>query len=153
VPVLAVPLRVDTPVDEVQRVLAAVGLDRATDAVATTAVSLARELAVPVMLLHVVPEVHAARVAEEAEHAALRLQGAGARAYLEELAGRLGGEPRPAIEVRVGTPAEQIAAAAAELPGTLLVLGTGATEGRRRPGTVAYRVLSLCDAPVLAVPG
>ena len=151
-PVLAVPLRQDAGTLEVRRVIAAVELSASSDPVVDTAVAVARELSLAVTLLHVVPRVHAAPTAAEAVDAALQLQASGARGHLADLATRVGHEVPVDIDVRVGSPAEQIAAAATEPPRAVVVIGAGSAGAHRRPGSVAYRVLSQSDAPVLAVP-
>lgn len=152
VQVLVVPLSDTTVQPDPQRIVASIQIGAPIDAVVKAAVALARTLSVPLTLLHVVSRVHGASTAADAVEAAARRQAADARGYLSDLASRIGGEVPTGIEVRIGGAAEQIAAMAAEFPGAVIVIGAGGTD-THRPGSVAYRVLSLCDAPVLTVPG
>jgi nucleotide-binding universal stress UspA family protein len=69
---------------------------------------------------------------------------------LAELASTLGA-PAPAVQVRVGEVAEVVGAAATDHASTLIVLGLDGRDGHR-PGTHAYRILTLAKTPVLAIP-
>jgi hypothetical protein len=74
-----------------------------------------------------------------------------ARQHLEGVARRVTGTA-PTVVVSVGEPEEQVAAAAVQQAGALVVVGLGEGELLRRPGSVAYRILCLSTVPVLAVP-
>ena len=52
----------------------------------------------------------------------------------------------------MGSPPEQVAAAARDHAGTLLVVGLDGDAPLGRVGSTAYRIVCLSDAPVLAVP-
>jgi hypothetical protein len=55
------------------------------------------------------------------------------------------------VQVRVGEVAEVVGAAATDHASTLIVLGLDGRDGHR-PGTHAYRILTLAKTPVLAIP-
>jgi nucleotide-binding universal stress UspA family protein len=161
VPVLAVPLPEsaaagaestrdsEAGVPEIQIVIASVELDASAEAVIGHAVSFARGFGLPVMLLHVVPPVEGMPRAVEAARAAERLHETNAQARLAELADHIGGDVE--VEIRSGSAAEEIAAAAAARH-ALVTIASGGEHGHHRPGSIAYRVLCLSEAPVLAVP-
>ena len=149
VPVLAVPLGGDAA-GSPRRIVASVDLE--DDRVARAAVALGGELSLPVSLVRVVRPVDAAAgSAAAAAEESTRQRVSDARTALSALAARLGDSSIQEIEVRAGSPAEQIAALA-DAPGSLIVIGSGSTADHRRPGSTAYRVLSLSAAPVLAIP-
>lgn len=133
-------------------VVAAVDFDASAKAVIRHATALAAEFRVPLTLVHVVSPLAALPqyLSAVGEAEAARRQEAQAR--LDEEAARI----RPGVpvrtEVRIGSPAEEIVAVAGEDSGQIVV--TGIVGGRllHRPGSTAYRVLSLSSVPVLAVP-
>jgi nucleotide-binding universal stress UspA family protein len=173
VPVLAVPspesadtggasnTASETSVPDIDVVIASVELDDSAEAVIGHAVSFARAFGLPLILLHVVPPVEGMPRAVEAARAAERRHEANAQARLSQLAGRVGsGQDLAAtpeqlkeveVEVRCGPAAEEIAAAAASRH-ALVTISSGGDNAHHRPGSIAYRVLCLSDAPVLAVP-
>ena len=58
----------------------------------------------------------------------------------------------PAVIVRSGTPADEIADVAASMEDLVIILGLGGGWMLHRPGSTAYRVLCLSTVPVLALP-
>jgi nucleotide-binding universal stress UspA family protein len=157
VPAVAVPLPDAgdaAGVPRIREVIAAVEMDHTAEAIAEHAATVAESLGLPLVLLHVVAPVHGAPRTAEAAAEATRLHEAGAQARLAELAARAGAVTpgRPvAVEVRSGPAAEEIAAAAAARQ-ALVTIASGGNDEHHRPGSIAYRVLCLCDLPVLAVP-
>jgi nucleotide-binding universal stress UspA family protein len=162
VPVLAVPLpessgsddgpdMSDSGVPDIDVVIASVELDESAEAVIGHAVSFAKGFELPLTLLHVVPPVEGMPRAVEAARAAERLHETNAQARLNELSSRIGSEIEVEVEVRCGPAAEEIAAAAASRH-ALVTITSGGDNVHHRPGSIAYRVLCLSDAPVLAVP-
>ena len=160
VPVLAVPLPEsagtgaerapdsDAGVPDIDVVIASVELDASAEAVIGHAVSFAKGFGLPVTLLHVVPPVEGMPRAVEAARAAERLHETNAQTRLAELAGRIRGEVE---EARWRGSPEAIAAAAATRH-ALVTITSGGGNAHHRPGSIAYRVLCLSEAPVLAVP-
>jgi nucleotide-binding universal stress UspA family protein len=128
VPVLAVPAGdslagTESVAERIGRVMAPVDFsDRSIDDV-RVAHELAEGLAVPLLVLHVVSTA------------------LGTGSQIETL-------------VTTGSPADEIGVIAAEHHVGLIVMGLVGTSGAlgTRPGTVAYRVLCLATAPVLALP-
>jgi nucleotide-binding universal stress UspA family protein len=163
VPVLAVPLPEsagtgaepapdsEAGVPDIDVVIASVELDASAEAVIGHAVSFARGFGLPVTLLHVVPPVEGMPRAVEAARAAERLHETNAQTRLAELAGRIRGQVEVEVEIRCGSAAEEIAAAAATRH-ALVTITSGGENAHHRTGSIAYRVLCLSEAPVLAVP-
>lgn len=163
VPVLAVPLadrdRVTIARDgatfDLCRIMAPIdfGDQSATDA--RIALALAKEFGLPLVLIHVVTQVRAAPRWQESLSAQQRIVLAEAKDKLGRLAAGLGTDVPLEQLVPVGSPADEIAAAAAEHDVGLIVMGlrgAGGLLSSRRPGTIAYRVLTLVRTPVLALP-
>ena len=163
VPVLAVPLPESeesksstgtaqgTGVPDIDVVIASLELDASAEAVIGHAVAFAKAFELPLTLLHVVPPVEGVPRAVEAARAAERLHETNAQAGLNELASRIGSGLKVEVEVRSGSAAEEIAAAAASRH-ALVTIASGGDNTHHRPGSIAYRVLCLSEAPVLAVP-
>jgi nucleotide-binding universal stress UspA family protein len=163
VPVLAVPLpeseesgatgdtAAGTGVPDIDAVIASVELDDSADAVIGHALAFAKDFELPLTLLHVVPPVEGMPRAVDAARAAERLHEANAQARLSDLASRIALDLRADVEVRCGPAAEEIAAAAAARH-ALVTITSGGTNAHHRPGSIAYRVLCLSEAPVLTVP-
>jgi nucleotide-binding universal stress UspA family protein len=161
-PVLAVPPQTKdpAPADEsranlpVDRVLAATDFSGTSLRAVAWAADLARDLGVPVVLAHVVgaptvPPQWQPLMVESADARAGE-----ARAKLEDLAQRAcTGHPYEVL-VTVGRPADAIASAAEERHAGIIVMGLTSEGGplSRRPGSIAYRVLSLAAVPVAVVP-
>src|SRR6185503_6648863 len=108
-----------------------------------------REMSVPLVLAHVVtpadvpPQWQSYVGDADAERAAL------ARERLAALAAHLPGTPGCDTVVAVGRPADAIASIAKERGAGLIVVGLSGDHGvlAHRPGSIAYRVLSLAQVP------
>ncbi|HSC27763.1 MAG TPA: universal stress protein [Vicinamibacterales bacterium] len=133
-------------------VVAAVEFDGTLDAVVRHARAFCDEFDLPLTLVHVVRPLRALPQYTDALGAAQEARIQEARARLEEVAATRGDRRRVGTEVRTGAPDEEIAAAASASPGRIVVIGTGGGRMLHRPGSTAYRVLSLSSCPVLAVP-
>ena len=162
IPVLAVPLsepeqvslEASGPVFTLKRSLSAVDFGETSIGAARIGAQLCHTLGIPLLLVHVVVPFHVApRLRESLEaHDRDRVDTAGKR--LDQLAGALRDGAVVEAAVAVGRPAEQIAALAAERDAGLVIMGLRNARGilSPRPGSIAYRVLCLAHAPVLAVP-
>jgi nucleotide-binding universal stress UspA family protein len=134
-------------------IVAAVHLDDAARPVLEHAKAFANEFQIPLGVLHVVPAVQALPQYTDALAAAQADRIERATARLQAEVAELKMAVTPAIEVRAGDVAHEIAEFVKTKPGILLAIGTGGTRLLHRPGSTAYRVLSLTTAPVLAIPG
>jgi universal stress protein A len=154
-PVLAVPL-VDDRLTVIQApliangpILAPVDFSPESRAAARAAAGLARALSLPLLLVHAVAVPNATTLGWR--------DGSGDPAILlSELAAGIGTDVSVEVHLVEGEPAEQIARLAREQRCALVVMSLGSSAMRarhRRPGSVAYRVLCLAPAPVLALPG
>jgi nucleotide-binding universal stress UspA family protein len=155
VPVLAVPLPDREPCGVelgFSSVLAGIDLEAASADVASRAASLAAFFGVPLTLVHVVPALQVAPRWIERRDAAQAARVQEARTELEAVARRLPDADRVRVLVKVGSPADEIPAAAAEMPHALIVIGRGPGGPLHRPGSVAYRVLCQAQTPVLTNP-
>jgi nucleotide-binding universal stress UspA family protein len=163
VPVLAVPLaereRInltpDGPEFDLCRIMAPVDFGEQSEAHARVARDLAQDFGVPLVLIHVVTQVRAPERWQESLTARERIALAEGKDRLERLASSLGTAVTLERLVPVGAPADEIAAAAAEHEVGLIVMGLRGAGGllrSERPGTIAYRVLTLVGTPVLALP-
>jgi nucleotide-binding universal stress UspA family protein len=151
VPVLAVTAREsDEPAPRFTGVLAAVEFDAYFESVIRHAVALASELDLPLTILHVVRPLSALPQYTAALGAAQEERIRAAQSRLDEAAATLPARGR--TEVLTGAPAETIAARAREPERQIVVLGIGGGRLLHRPGSTAYRVLSLANAAVLTVP-
>ena len=118
------------------------------------AVDVARELASPLLLVHVVEPIAVAPqwqpYIEDADHARV----ADARAQLEQLTTQSAGSVASESLIESGRPADSIASIADRRRAGVIVMGLASSQGPlgSRPGSIAYRVLSLAKAPVLVVP-
>ncbi len=149
VPVMAVPGAERDGAVALAQVLAAVDVDDTSERTATRAAEIAQHLGVPLGLVHVVAPLPTGWRWVDTLEASTPLRVKRARVRLNEIAKAL--NVVADVDVRVGAPAEQVAAAARERPGTLLVVGLdGGALGR--VGSTAYRIVCLSEAPVLAVP-
>jgi nucleotide-binding universal stress UspA family protein len=131
-------------------VVAAIDFDAAAAHVARHAAALAAELDVPLTLVHVVARLTALPQYTNALAAAEEARQREARVKLQAEAARIGSVVK--TELRVGAVAEEIAVLLRHDPGCIVVIGTGGGRPLHRPGSTAYRVLSLSSVPVLAVP-
>jgi nucleotide-binding universal stress UspA family protein len=159
VPVLAVPLpdnhaALEAPLISSGPALAPVDFSPESWAAAQAAAGLARALNLDLTLLHaiVAPSIgtlgwqHALTAGERSAKRDPSVQ-------LAELAESIGGDVNVALRIMHGEPAEQIARYVREKQCALIVMSLGSSAMRnRRPGSIAYRVLRLAPAPVLALP-
>ena len=161
VPVLAVPL---APVDpttltstgarlNVGPIVAAIDFADGSVELTRFAADVAEMFGSPLVLLHVVPHVHAPASLESALEAEESLRHDRAHRRLDELAADAMAGGQAETIVACGRPAEEIAGHAVRLEARIIVLGlqSGGLFGTR-PGAVAYRVLCLTQTPVLVVP-
>ena len=159
VPVLAVPAGdslagAESIAERIGRVMAPVDFsDRSIDDV-RVALELAKGLAVPLLVLHVVSSISGPAPWRETLAAHERILLARARSKMDAFVAALGTESQIETLVTTGSPADEIGVIAAEHHVGLIVMGLVGTSGAlgTRPGTVAYRVLCLATAPVLALP-
>jgi nucleotide-binding universal stress UspA family protein len=158
-PVLAVPpgepvASADGLAERIGRVMAPVDFsDRSIDDV-RVALALAKGLSVPLLVLHVVAGISGPAPRRDALAAHDQTLLTSADTKMDALVAALGtGQPIETL-VTTGSPADQIGAVAAERRVGLIVMGLVATPGLlgAPAGSVAYRVLSLATAPVLALP-
>jgi nucleotide-binding universal stress UspA family protein len=154
VPVLAVPHDEGRPAEPVRisAIVAGLDLDDETDAVAAHAAALAQELGVPLTLMHAIPHGPLAPYAVDAFGQAMAALRSQAERKIEAVALGYTRQVTVMTEVRLGAAAEEIAALASALPNALAVIGLGGGGLLHRPGSTAYRVLSLAETPVVAVP-
>lgn len=150
VPVMAVPAREDHGSAAISRVLSAIDVDDTSERTAARAAEIARHLGVPLSLVHAVAPLPIGWRWVDTLEASTPLRVKRARVRLNEIAKRL--NVAADVDVRIGSPAEQVAAAARERPGTLLVVGLDGDAPLGRVGSTAYRIVCLSETPVLAVP-
>ena len=134
--------------------IAGIDMSDSSLASARAACRLALALGTPVEIVHVVPEL--AVLARWQAHAARALedQVAEARKELERVVNSLACQVPVEWRVERGSVPERWASSAGRAAdrAPLLVLGKKAPHsGGSAPGTIAYRVLSLADVPVLMV--
>jgi nucleotide-binding universal stress UspA family protein len=146
----------DSPTIAVGRVLAPVDFkdDSVTDVGAAAA--LARSLGVPLLLVHVVAPLKGLERLRPQLDTHNRVQIERAEQQIQRLASEVGapGSIETVVAVAVGSAAEEIARLAVARGAGLIVMGLRNPEHifGPRPGSVAYRVLSLAPASVLALP-
>jgi nucleotide-binding universal stress UspA family protein len=165
IPLLAVPsldsasgnpileLDADGPRFTMKTIVMATDFSEASADAVHWAADVAQRIQIPVVLVHVVtpvtvPAQWRSFVVDEVhdEHEL--------RARLEQVAaGLLSGIPHE-VFVSVGRPADSIATLAEERGAGLIVMGLFGHQGTfaPRPGSIAYRVVSLAHVPVLVVP-
>jgi nucleotide-binding universal stress UspA family protein len=161
VPVLAVPSPssdADTEPPhrrfEVSHILAATDFSESSVAAAQAAVELSTRWSAPLTLVHVLAPLKVPAqwlpLAQESEEGRM----ASARTALKSLAGQLRGTQPCEDLVVLGQPADMIGAVARDRGTQLIVMGLASERGvlARRPGSIAYRVLSSSTVPVLVVP-
>ncbi len=152
VPVLAVKPIGSVPASMPTAIVAAVHLDETASPVLKHAAAFASEFQLPLTVMHVVATVQSLPQYSDALAAAQADRVERAKARLQEEIAKLRPASPPPVEVRTGDVADEIAEMVKTRPGTLLAIGTGGNRMLRRPGSTAYRVLSVTSAPVLAVP-
>jgi nucleotide-binding universal stress UspA family protein len=130
----------------------AVDFDDAAPVLLQHADAFAAEFKIPLSLLHVVAAVQALPQFTDALAAAQADRVERAKVRLQEEAARLTKGAAVRTDVRTGRAAEEIAAAMRESPGAFLAIAVCGGRLLHRPGSTAYRVLSLTSSPVLAIP-
>ena len=117
------------------------------------AAALAHEIASPLLVVHVVEPIVAAPQWQPYVGDADQSRGTDARAQLDTLTKQFAGSVETESLVESGHPADSIASIADQRRARVIVMGL-ASQGPpgSRPGSIAYRVLSLAKAPVLVVP-
>ena len=161
VPVLMVPCAEDEalpatdPTERIGRILVTTDFEATAVFAMQWAAALAKTLAVPMTLMHVVKPVSVPeqwRCYVDAFDEAHLDQ---ARRQLADLSTQLGDRPAVCEPIaKMGHPAETIAALAQERHAGLIVMGlANRKDGKTSaPGTVAYGVVRLSQLPVLVVP-
>ena len=160
VPVLAVPIHdhreagIQAPLISTGPVLAPVDFSAESRAAARAAAGLAAALGLPLMLLHVIARPNPGSVGwEQRSTHGDRTAVADPATLMGELVASLGADASISTRIVDGAPAEQIARLAREKRSALIVMSLGSSAMRRRkPGSIAYRVLCLAPVPVLALP-
>jgi nucleotide-binding universal stress UspA family protein len=160
VPVLVAPPPEQTPPDvdpwgvDVGRVLVPVDFKDGCVAEVRAAASLADAFGVPLLLVHVVAPlkgIERLRLQLETHN---RAQIERADQQIQQLVSEVGAPVEIETAVTVGSPAEEIAQIAIARGVGLIVMGLRRQEHvfGPRPGSIAYRVLGLAPARVLALP-
>lgn len=159
VPVLAVPLLdhretgIRAALIPPGPILAPVDFSRESTAAARCAARIAGALGLPMTLLHVLASGHwdpVSRPVQCSDENGMTTRDP--RALLKELASSC---QTDAVATRLvsGEPADEIARVAREERSALIVMSLGSAAMRRRkPGSIAYRVLCLAAVPVLTLP-
>jgi nucleotide-binding universal stress UspA family protein len=159
VPVLAVPPKkaaagADNWIERIGHIMAPVDFSERSVADARVALELARRFSVPLLVLHVVSRIGVAMRWRETLAGHERMVTERARTSMDTFVASLGKDLPIETLVTTGSAADEIGAIAAERHVGLIVMGLVGSTGRlgARPGSVAYRVLALGSAPVLALP-
>jgi nucleotide-binding universal stress UspA family protein len=159
VPVLAVPVfdhreaGIQAPLISTGPVLAPVDFSPESRAAAHAAAGLARALDVSLTLMHVTPPEGGTMASRAGSPHGERTAPGDPSTLMGELAASLPDDVPLATLIVDGEPAEQIARQAREKQSTIIVMSLGSSAMRRRkPGSIAYRVLCLAPVPVLALP-
>ncbi len=118
------------------------------------AYSLSASFGAPLLLVHVIESIPVVGGRRQSIEAHKRTFVADVRERLRALASELARGESVETHLDVGSPAATIAAVAAERKAGLIVMGlhAGGKAFGRRVGSVAYGVLCLVNAPVLALP-
>jgi nucleotide-binding universal stress UspA family protein len=159
VPVLVTPPAEPGPnaVDDlrktIRRILVPVDLNEAMEQTVDAARQIAAILDAPILLVHVIEPVRA-MVPGHAYAANVDSERRGsAEQRLQQLIERLPAQPRLEALVVFGEPAEEVAKIAADRQAGLIVMGLHASaQPGARMGSVTYRVLSVTNGLVLALP-
>jgi nucleotide-binding universal stress UspA family protein len=160
VPVLVAPPPEQTPPAtdpsriEVGRVLAPVDFKADSVRDVRAAAALAQSLGVPLLLVHVVAPLKGLERLRPQLDTHNRVQIERAERQIQQLASVVVAPAGIETVVAFGSPAEEIARIALARGAKLIVMGLRSQEHifGPRPGSVAYRVLSLAPARVLALP-
>jgi nucleotide-binding universal stress UspA family protein len=161
-PVLAVPprgeerfeLKASGSVVDLKAVLAPLDLEEGALADARVAADVAAEFKVPLVLMHAIDAGLVPTTWRESFDSVVRHVTEEALHRLDDIRSSLGDQVQTEARVESGAVADQIARIAEERRAGLIVMRLWRLPGlfSPRPGTVAYRVLSLAPAPVLALP-
>jgi nucleotide-binding universal stress UspA family protein len=137
-----------------ETILIATDFSKAAADAVQWAADLAKELSVRLVFAHVVTQAELAPPSDSDGAQGDDEQAAEARKRLEELAARIPGSLERDTVVTVGQPADSIASIAKERHAGLIVVGLTGQGGllAPKPGSIAYRVMSLAHVPVLVVP-
>jgi nucleotide-binding universal stress UspA family protein len=160
-PLLAIPKGARTeldashsPADHLKRILVATDFREGSSVAVPWAAELARDLAVPLVFVHVVQPVVVPkrwrRLVEGADEQHVAL----AQRQLERLSTRSGAASTK-TEVSLGEPAERISSLARMYDAGLIVMGLSnrqEADNARGPGAIACRVLSTAHVAILVVP-
>lgn len=160
VPVLAVPIvdhrdaGIQAALISMGPVLVPVDFSPESRSAARAAVRLAGALGLPLTLLHVIGQRPSDGVGwEQGSTQGDRMAVADPAALMGELVESLGADAAVSTRIVHGDPAEHIAGLAREKRAALIVMSLGSSAmGRRKPGSIASRVLCLAPVPVLALP-
>jgi nucleotide-binding universal stress UspA family protein len=160
VPVLVAPPPEHTPATtdptkiDISRVLAPVDFTNECARDVCAAAAIAHTLRVPLLLVHVVAPLKGLERLRPQLDTHNRVQIERAEQQIRELVSEAGGPADVETVVAVGSPAEEIARIAVERGVGLIVMGLRRQEHMfgPRPGSIAYRVLGLAPARVLALP-
>jgi nucleotide-binding universal stress UspA family protein len=127
--------------------------DTSARAVRWTA-DLARQMSSRLLLVHVVEPIAVAPQWQPYIEDADQVRPVVARAKLDALTKQVAGSVESEPLVEHGHPADAIALIADQRRASVIVIGLAGSQGPLgcRPGSIAYRVLSLAKAPVLVVP-
>ena len=148
------PSNVNPPRVDVGRVLAPVDFKQGCVREARAAASLADSFGVPLLLVHVVAPLKGIERLRSQLETHNRIQIERADQQIQQLASEVNTQVSIETAVTVGSPAEEIAQLAVERGAGLIVMGLRRQEHMfgARPGSIAYRVLGLAPARVLALP-
>jgi nucleotide-binding universal stress UspA family protein len=160
VPVLVAPPPEQTPSAtdpsriEKNRVLAPIDFKDGSVTDVRAAAAVAQSLGVPLLLVHVVAPLKGLEGLRPQLDTHNSVQIERAEQQIQRLASEVGTPASIETVVAVGSPAEEIARIAVARGAGLIVMGLRNQEHifGLRPGSVAYRVLSLASARVLALP-
>jgi nucleotide-binding universal stress UspA family protein len=159
VPVLVTPARAPsgTTLDEIAahigRVLAPVDLSAASSRQLTIAAGIATGIGVPLIVAHVVEPITIPQRVRQQMTGADAVRRSQAEQKLEALVARLGPSAKRETLILAGDPAEEIVKSAEARQTNLIVMGLHSPESSGpRMGSVTYRVLSLTQRLVLALP-
>jgi nucleotide-binding universal stress UspA family protein len=154
-PLLLLRPSLETPALDIDRVVVALDGSPLAEQALVPACDLARSLALPLELLHVVDPLQPTFAAGAAGYGRIqRILEQSAETYLAEVAARERGPGLTVETLRLnGAPAEVIAQHLQAHPQSLLVIGTHGRGGWRATiiGSVARRVVLLASAPILLV--
>jgi nucleotide-binding universal stress UspA family protein len=160
IPVLAAPLTDRSivsqsdrqPIVKIGTMMAPVDLGPSSEQQARTAAALAQRFDASLLLVHVQTRSRTGSALGQAVTAYEQRHGDAAHEQLARLAADAGPGIRVDTHIASGQPADEIARVAVERNVDLIVMGlTGEGSAAGRPGSVAYRVLTLAPVPVLAL--